>query len=75
MKHDGLVTVSVTWPVAVDNAAMEAEPPQADPPNRQRRWFQFSLRTLKIGVTLLASLVPSGRVSLATATHGGGKSK
>jgi hypothetical protein len=33
---------------------MEAEPPKADPPKRKRRWFQFSLRTLMIGVTLLA---------------------
>jgi hypothetical protein len=30
----------------VDNAAMEAKPPKADPPKRKRRWFQFSLRTL-----------------------------
>ncbi len=37
-------------PVAADNAAMEAEP------NRKRRWFQFSLRTLLIGVTSLAAL-------------------
>ena len=35
---------------------MEAEPPKADPPKRKRRWFQFSLRTLMIGVTLLAAL-------------------
>ena len=33
---------------------MEAEPQKADPPKRKRRWFQFSLRTLLIGVTLLA---------------------
>src|ERR1700680_5163089 len=32
-----------------DNEAMENEPPK-----HQRRWFQFSLRTLLIGVTLLA---------------------
>jgi hypothetical protein len=32
----------------MDNAAMEAEP------KRERRWFQFSLRTLMIVVTLLA---------------------
>jgi hypothetical protein len=31
-----------------------AEPPKADPPKRKRRWYQFSLRTLMIGVTLLA---------------------
>ena len=35
-------------PVAADNAAMEVEP------KRKRRWFQFSLRTLLIGVTLVA---------------------
>ena len=34
-----------------DNAPMDA-----DPPKRKRRWFQFSLRTLLIGVTLLAVL-------------------
>jgi hypothetical protein len=33
-----------------------------DPPKRKRRWFQFSLRTLMIGVTLLA--VPLGYVGL-----------
>jgi hypothetical protein len=37
-----------------DNAAMEAEPPKANPPKRKRRWFQFSLRTVLIVVTLLA---------------------
>ncbi len=35
-------------PAAGDNAAMKAEP------NRNRRWFQFRLRTLMIAVTLLA---------------------
>jgi hypothetical protein len=35
---------------------MEGEPPKADPPKRKRRWFQFSLRTLMIVVTLLAVL-------------------
>ena len=33
---------------------LEADLPKADPPKRQRRWFQFSLRTLMIVVTLLA---------------------
>ena len=33
---------------------MQTEPPKADPPKRKRRWFQFSLRSLMIGVTLLA---------------------
>jgi hypothetical protein len=33
---------------------METEPSKAEPPKRKRRWFQFSLRTLLIVVTLLA---------------------
>jgi hypothetical protein len=33
---------------------MPTEPPNAEP-KRKRRWFQFSLRTLLIGVTLLAA--------------------
>jgi hypothetical protein len=33
---------------------MQTEPPKADPPRRKRRWFQFSLRSLLIVVTLLA---------------------
>ena len=33
---------------------MEAEPSKAEPPTRKRRWFQFRLRTLLIGVTLVA---------------------
>jgi hypothetical protein len=37
-----------------DNAAMEAEPPKADPPKRKRRWFQFSLRTLMIFTVIVA---------------------
>jgi hypothetical protein len=41
-------------PTVGDNAAMQAEPSTADPPERKRRWFQFSLRTLLIGVTLVA---------------------
>jgi hypothetical protein len=47
-----------------DNAAMEADPPKADPPKRKRRWFQFSLRTLMIVVTLLA--VPCAYVGWQT---------
>ena len=31
---------------------MQTEPSKADPPKRRRRWFQFSLRTLLMGVTL-----------------------
>jgi hypothetical protein len=33
---------------------MQSEPPNAASPKRQRRWFQFSLRTLMIAVTLVA---------------------
>jgi hypothetical protein len=44
-------------PAPADNAAMEAEPSKAEPPKRKRRWFQFSLRTLMIVVTLLAVAV------------------
>jgi hypothetical protein len=33
---------------------MQTEPPKVAPPKRKRRWFQFSLRTLLVGVTLLA---------------------
>jgi hypothetical protein len=35
---------------------MQTEPSKAEPPKRNRRWFQFSLRTLLIGVTLLAAV-------------------
>ena len=34
---------------------MQTEPTKVEPPKRKRRWFQFSLRTLMIGVTLLAA--------------------
>jgi hypothetical protein len=37
-----------------DNPAMQTDPLKTDPPKRRRRWFQFRLRTLLIGVTLLA---------------------
>ncbi len=33
---------------------MQTEPSKAEPPKRKRRWFQFSLRSLIIVVTLLA---------------------
>ena len=36
---------------------MQAEPPKAEPPKRKRRWFQFSLRTLLIVVTLFCVIV------------------
>jgi hypothetical protein len=35
---------------------MEADPTNADQPKRKRRWFQFSLRTLLVGVTVSALL-------------------
>jgi hypothetical protein len=35
-------------PALGDNAAMQSQPPKAEPPKRKRRWFQFSLRTLLI---------------------------
>jgi internalin A len=41
-------------PASADNAVMQTEPPQADPPKRKRRWFQFSLRTLMAVVLLVA---------------------
>jgi hypothetical protein len=41
-------------PAVGDNAAMQTEPPKADPPRRKRRWFQFSLRTLMIVVVIVA---------------------
>ncbi len=43
-------------PAPADNAAMDADPPISDPPKRKRRWYQFSLRTLLIGVSLLAAI-------------------
>jgi hypothetical protein len=33
---------------------VQTDPTNSNPPKRKRRWFQFSLRTLMIGVTLLA---------------------
>ena len=39
-----------------DNAAVQTEPPKADPPKRKRRWLQFSLRTLLIGVTVICAV-------------------
>jgi hypothetical protein len=41
-------------PAVEDNAAMHIAPSKAEPPKRKRRWFQFSLWTLMIGVTVLA---------------------
>ena len=41
-------------PAPADNAAMQTEPSKAEPPKRQRRWFQFSLRTLLIFTLICA---------------------
>ncbi len=43
---------------------MPTEPPKADLPKPKRRWFQFSLRTLLVGVTLFA--IPLGYVGWQT---------
>jgi Leucine Rich repeat len=40
--------------VAADNAGMQTELPNADPPRRKRRWFQFSLRSLLIFTLICA---------------------
>jgi Leucine Rich repeat len=42
-------------PAAADNAAMQSEPPKAEPPKRKRRWFQFSLRTLMLLTAIVAA--------------------
>ncbi len=34
---------------------MQTEAPDAEPPKRKRRWYQFSLRTLMVFVTLMAA--------------------
>jgi hypothetical protein len=41
-------------PTPADNAAMEAEPVNSPPPNRKRRWLQFSLRSLLIFMLICA---------------------
>jgi hypothetical protein len=45
---------------------MPTDPPEAAPPKRKRRWFQFSLRALMIVVALLA-IVCAGSKHLADA--------
>jgi hypothetical protein len=42
---------------------MQTEPPKADAPKRKRRWFQFSLRSLLIVVTLTAFYLQRSRGS------------
>jgi Leucine-rich repeat (LRR) protein len=41
-------------PAAADNAAMQTEPTNTDPPKPKRRWLQFSLRTLMIFTLICA---------------------
>jgi hypothetical protein len=43
-------------PAVEDNAAMQTEPTRAEPPKRNRRWFQFSRRLLLVGVLIGAQL-------------------
>jgi hypothetical protein len=44
----------------LDNPTVQTEPSNTDQPKGNRRWFQYSLRSLMIGVTLLA--VPCGYI-------------
>jgi hypothetical protein len=52
--HSGAALLRL--PAVGDNADVETELPDAEPPKRKRRWYQFSLRTLLV-VTILACLV------------------
>jgi hypothetical protein len=56
-------------PAVGDNAAMEAEPPQAAQPNHKRRWFQFSLRTLLIVVAVLAVVTGRSKELVPASPH------
>ena len=62
-------------PAVRDNAAMQTEPPKTAAPKRKRRWFQFSLRSLMIGVTMLCILLAQSPLvewePPVTATFGG----
>jgi hypothetical protein len=55
--HDRRQNPLLRIPTVGDNAGMQSDTPKAEP-KRKRRWFQFSLRTLMIGVTLVA--IPCG---------------
>ena len=48
------VVIGVLFITACVHQLGDAEPIEAAPPDRKRRWYQFSLRTLLIGATLLA---------------------
>jgi hypothetical protein len=43
-------------PAVWDNAATPTEPPNAEPPRRKSHWYQFSLRTFLIAISLLAAI-------------------
>jgi hypothetical protein len=43
---------------ADDNAAMPTEPIKPTPPKRKRRWYQFSLRTLLLILTVVGLWTP-----------------
>jgi hypothetical protein len=45
-------------PTITDIAAMEYERSKADPPKRQHRWFQFSLWSLLVVMTVTALAQP-----------------
>ena len=56
MRLVGRLRPLLPLPAVGDNAAMD-EPPNAEPPKRKRRWFQFSLRSLLIMVTLFCAVI------------------
>ena len=51
-------------PADWDNAAIQTEPAKADPRNRSRRWFQFSMRSLLIVVALPAVVCGRRRATI-----------
>jgi hypothetical protein len=57
-------------PAPADNAAMETEQPKTELPKRKRRWFQFSLRTLLIGVVAASLALAAMRYSTSAWTTG-----
>jgi beta-glucanase (GH16 family) len=49
---------------------MQTEPSKADPPTRQRRWFQFSLRSLMIVTMVCAAPITFGAPPAETTVDG-----
>jgi hypothetical protein len=47
-----------------DNGAMEVEPAKVESPERKRRWYQFSLRTLIIVVVPYVALYAMGMTAI-----------